>query len=494
MNENDTKYQYLTKLPMPAVITEKSTGYILFANEAAQNTGFKTGERYIETTDIIADASEGSRKSVRIRAGEVFLRAETYEADVECFSKAARLIVISIQQEINERDICAAFIAAVRKGGKNEFLQLTGSDAGAFSAALYESAGSRFVLRDEWRSRRGVSIPVLPPDFLSQAGTDYEALKQIKRAADIAVCPYTKAYGTQGVAVYFFDSPASDARKEKLHRFAELYGLLAADTPDTPRRVLQYGINALEQGFAVWNRQTRAILFSNTAYRNMFGRERALTISDKIGNDIRGRVSREAVSDGRGRYFDVTHTRCGSRGQGIISTIIIDNTAYVKAQKKLDAMARTDALTGLFNRRAGLEYLSSIYAQCREQKKPLTVCFADIDGLKHINDTWGHGAGDALIQSAAAVIKKYVTDPGTVCRLGGDEFVLIMPGMSLQQSEQIASQISREAAGYCIGDGDGITISFGFVQAKFAAGETVESLISIADTEMYREKHNKATR
>jgi diguanylate cyclase (GGDEF) domain len=157
-------------------------------------------------------------------------------------------------------------------------------------------------------------------------------------------------------------------------------------------------------------------------------------------------------------------------------------------------MARTDALTGLFNRRAGLEYLGKIYAQCREQKKPLAVCFADIDGLKHINDTWGHGAGDAMIQSAAAVIRKYVAEPGAVCRLGGDEFVLILPGMSLQQASLMASQISREAARCFVGDADGITISFGFVQAEFKEGETVESLISVADTEMYREKNRKVTR
>jgi diguanylate cyclase (GGDEF)-like protein len=115
---------------------------------------------------------------------------------------------------------------------------------------------------------------------------------------------------------------------------------------------------------------------------------------------------------------------------------------------------------------------------------PLTVCFADIDGLKHINDTWGHGAGDAMIQSVAAVLKKYVTQPGKVCRLGGDEFLLILPEQTAAQASLLASQISREAARNVVGGSDGITMSFGFKQAEFVAGDTAETLAArVLETE-----------
>jgi diguanylate cyclase (GGDEF)-like protein len=347
------------------------------------------------------------------------------------------------------------------------------------------------VLRDEWRSRRSVSIPVLRPDFVLHIEDGSGQLRQTKGAADIAVYPYTKSHGTKGVAVYFFDGALQADKRERLRRFVSLYGAFAFDSPDSSRLVLHHGVGAMEQGIAMWNGATRALLYSNGAYRRMFGRNNTRTISDVLGKDIRGRVTRETISDGRGRYFDVTHTACGNRGQGVISTIIIDNTAYVKAQRRLDAMARTDALTGLYNRRAGLEYLVRMYALCREQKKPLTVCFADIDGLKHINDTWGHGAGDAMIQSVSAVIRKYVADLGTVCRLGGDEFVVILPGMTLQAT-LLAAQISREAGQCFVEETDGVTLSFGFKQAEFVAGETADTLISVADMEMYREKNRKS--
>ena len=291
---------------------------------------------------------------------------------------------------------------------------------------------------------------------------------------------------------FFFDNAPDASGHERLRRFVELYAAIVPDTPDTSRLVLRRGVDALEQGVAVWNAGTRALLYSNSAYRRMFERDQTHKVADVLGKGIRGRVTRETMSDGRGRYFDVTHTVCGGRGQGIISTIIIDNTAYVKAQRRLDAMANTDALTGLSNRRAGLEYLENVYTQCRQKDTPLTVCFADIDGLKHINDTWGHGAGDAMIQSVAAVLKKYVVEPGKVCRLGGDEFVLILPGQSAAQASLLATQISHEAACRFVGGSDGITMSFGFKQAEFAAGETAQTLVSVADMEMYREKNSKS--
>ncbi len=498
MSEDLTKSEYMKKLPIPVVIAEKNTERIFFANLAAEEAGLIAGEDVKVISEGICSISGAAQKIVSIKTGSSVLHAEICETQVYYNEKEARMItLLSVSSEkapLSEWDVCAAFITAYRKGVKNEFLQLTAKDAGAFSAALYENRGERYVLREEWRSRRSASIPVLRSDFLVQIGTESEKLKKIKYAADIAVISYTKSHGTRGVAVYFFGNETGEGIREQLRRFIELYGLFSYDVPDVSRHSLHRGVNAMQQGIVVWTEQTRGILFCNTAYRSMFGSKNIRMVSNTLGKDIHGPVSKEVITDGQGRYFDVTHTVCGSRGQGIISTIIIDNTAYVKAQSKLDAMARTDALTGLFNRRAGLEYLSKIYAECRTQNKPLTVCFADIDGLKHINDTWGHGAGDALIQSAANVIKKYVADPGTVCRLGGDEFVLIMPGMSLQQSSLVASQISREAAQCYVGSGDGITISFGFVQAQFTAGETVESLVSLADTEMYREKNRKVNR
>lgn len=486
--------EYLKILPLPVVVVERDTGRILYANEAAENSGLEAGQPYDEAPFGMENAPEAQGRSVRIAAAGRFLRSELHETRISFDGRNARLIVFSALHEeadvLSEGDICTIFAGGDQTSKAVEFLRLTGKNAGAFCAALYEARSQRFVLRDEWRSRRSVSIPVLHPDFMLHMEDETEKMRQTKRAADIAVFPYNKMHGTKGVAVYFFDAALPLDKRERLKRFVALYGAFAFDSIDASRLVLHRAVSAMEQGFAVWNQGTRTLLYSNSAYRHMFGNG-SHTINDALGKNARGRVSHETISDGRGRYFDVTHASCGNRSQGIMSTIIIDSTAYMKAQRRLDNMARIDALTGLFNRRAGLEYLEQSYTQCKRLKRPLTVCFADIDGLKHINDTWGHGAGDAMIQSVAAVIKKYMGDLGAVCRLGGDEFVIILPDMTMPQATLLASQISREAERCFVGGTDGITVSFGFKQAEFIAGETADTLVSVADMEMYREKNSK---
>lgn len=484
----------LMVLPLPVIIVEEKTGKILYANAEAEYRGLVKEQLYLaKPLESAAASCEGA---VNVIAGGKPLLASVRETAMRCGDKDARAVVfMSLRAETDmpaESDICALFLRPDRKKCEGEFLRMTGVGAGAFCAAQYEARSHRYVLRDEWRSRRSASIPVLPPDFLVHEAAESLRLQKIKGAAEIAVFPYAKSFGTKGAVIYFFDQAPDADKRETLKRFVSFYGAFAPDAPDASRFALLRGIGALEQGVAVWTRAARTLLYSNTAYRRMFGLNNTRTLSEMLGNDFCGNAAHETLSDGHGRYYDVTHTLCGNRGDGIVSTIIIDNTAYVKAQRRLDAMARTDALTGLMNRRAGLEYLERMYAQCRRQEQPLTVCFADIDGLKHINDTWGHGAGDAMIQSVAGVLKKYMDSSGAVCRLGGDEFVLILPAQTAAQATLLSTQISRDAARCFVGDKDGIAMSFGIKQAEFTAGESAQTLVSVADMEMYREKNSKS--
>ena len=154
-------------------------------------------------------------------------------------------------------------------------------------------------------------------------------------------------------------------------------------------------------------------------------------------------------------------------------------TRYMLTEQKLAMTAKTDPLTGLYNRRAGLEILEETYSRNRRAGKPLTVGFADIDGLKQINDTYGHGVGDAMIRSAADVLKKHVGPNSTVCRLGGDEFVLILPDVNQVQAALIAEQIKNGIKRCCAGS-TRYSISFGFKQAEYTAEETAASLVSVA--------------
>ncbi len=488
------KAEYLKELPLPAIITDAGTGEILYANTEAEASGLVKEQYYSENQTEAADCMPNGMISICI--GGKAMRAAAREANIDYNNKDARLIVFtSLRNETDmpdEKEICALFLKTDKKKCEAEFLRMTGTGIGAFCAAFYEARSQRYVLREEWRTRRSASIPVLQQDPAIISGEESARLQKIKGASDIAILPYSKAYGTKGVAIYFFDKSPQADKLDTLKNSISYYAAFSPDIQNSSRFALHHGINSLEQGVAVWSRATRTLIYSNAAYRRMFGKESTRKLLDILGKEIRGNTTHETLTDGNGRFFDVTHTICGNRGDGVVSTILIDNTAYVKAQRRLDAMARTDALTGLMNRRAGLEYLEKQYGQCKRQGQPFTVCFADIDGLKHINDTWGHGAGDAMIQSVAEVLKQYVDKSGAVCRLGGDEFVLILPNQTAADASQISTQISREAAHCFVGDNDGIAMSFGIKQAEFTAGESAETLVSVADMEMYREKNRKS--
>jgi diguanylate cyclase (GGDEF)-like protein len=179
-------------------------------------------------------------------------------------------------------------------------------------------------------------------------------------------------------------------------------------------------------------------------------------------------------------------------GHRFITTFVADVTRYKLAEQKLAMTAKTDSLTGLYNRRAGLDILQEVYTQSRKTNKLLTVGFADIDGLKQINDTYGHGTGDAMIKSVAEVLKKSVGKVGTVCRLGGDEFVMVLPEINKVQALLMAEQIKKAVSRCFVGGSRGITISFGFKQADYTQSETAASLVSVADSDMYRDKRDKS--
>jgi diguanylate cyclase (GGDEF)-like protein len=202
----------------------------------------------------------------------------------------------------------------------------------------------------------------------------------------------------------------------------------------------------------------------------------------------------ESLTDAKGNFYSVTHTPAKISGQDIVVTVINDITKYREAESRLELMAKTDTLTGLLNRRAGIETLRQVYGDCRGKQIPLTVCFADIDGLKSINDNYGHGAGDDMIVSVADVLHRHIDSIGSACRLGGDEFILILPGMTREQAMLVTEQIEQDAKKCLVGDSHGISMSFGFKEADYFSDESANTIVSIADHDMYQEKRKKSVK
>src|SRR5919198_4627708 len=149
--------------------------------------------------------------------------------------------------------------------------------------------------------------------------------------------------------------------------------------------------------------------------------------------------------------------------------------------------ALTDALTGLGNRRALGRELERIAAGRRE---PAVLALFDLDGFKHYNDSYGHPAGDALLQRLGAKLAAHVAAIGTAYRMGGDEFCVLLDVEPGRDADAQAADAAAALSEY--GDGFVITCSFGAIAVPGEVAEAEEAL-RIADQRMYAHKHGGRT-
>lgn len=170
---------------------------------------------------------------------------------------------------------------------------------------------------------------------------------------------------------------------------------------------------------------------------------------------------------------------------------VISITRDVTQQRELEARllrdARTDALTGVANRRRFLEA-----AQQELPQKGMCVAIIDIDGLKRINDVWGHAAGDLALRHFAEVASRGTRVRDVLGRLGGDEFGLLMPDSAPSQAFRIIETIRLEllaapVPGLESSDPLLVTISSG-ITAVDTPADTVQTAIARADAALYQAK------
>ncbi len=106
--------------------------------------------------------------------------------------------------------------------------------------------------------------------------------------------------------------------------------------------------------------------------------------------------------------------------------------------QRLERLAITDDLTGLYNRRQAMHRLEEHWAVCERYQRPLAVVSLDVDHFKAINDLHGHSAGDQVLQGVAEAMRECVRTTDTVCRIGGEEFLIILPCQTTQEAEVCA--------------------------------------------------------
>lgn len=166
-----------------------------------------------------------------------------------------------------------------------------------------------------------------------------------------------------------------------------------------------------------------------------------------------------------------------------MAVIIEDITEVRKRQQEILSMSYHDSLTGLYNRRY---YQENIVKLDTPENYPLTIVMSDINGLKMINDAFGHAAGDKLLLAASNVITKNCRENDFVARMGGDEFVIVMPNTFGTEAEKVIKKIYSDSQGINI-ESIELSIAFG-IATKEDVNESIEDTFKSAEDLMYRTK------
>ncbi|OAN13766.1 hypothetical protein A3K86_14490 [Photobacterium jeanii] len=168
------------------------------------------------------------------------------------------------------------------------------------------------------------------------------------------------------------------------------------------------------------------------------------------------------------------------------------NIQLNEANEKLERLTKTDALTGIANRRYFDEYFQQEFLRAKREKKPLALLVLDIDAFKAFNDTYGHQAGDRCLRLVATELERILKRPADhIARIGGEEFAILLPNTN--NGEVVARQckvaIERLAIEHKSAEHAKIvTISVGVVSGCKLENHTPDTLFNLADSALYQAK------
>ena len=195
--------------------------------------------------------------------------------------------------------------------------------------------------------------------------------------------------------------------------------------------------------------------------------------------------------------------------RGLVGLVLLFNTYSIYQQveikklrkqfsEQLDAMghltvraeefhrlATTDPLTGLSNRRTAQERLAREAARSQRYGHPFTVVAFDLNHFKEINDTYGHPAGDLVLQEFAKRLSGGMRLSDTAVRMGGDEFLLLLPECRIEQVPTILSRVRNLIVDF---QGVRIPVEFSAGCVSYETGETPEQFLERADRTLYADK------
>ncbi len=224
------------------------------------------------------------------------------------------------------------------------------------------------------------------------------------------------------------------------------------------------------------------------AERAKLGKVRAEIIYlRKDGSKFLGDASSALFTDDQGKIWTAMIIRD-------VSQVKEKEEGLRKANKEITQLAMLDYLTGVMNRRAFIENLQNEMNRASRYALTLSLLLIDLDYFKAINDEHGHLVGDLVLKKVACCLLEHIRPYDLLGRFGGDEFIICLPNTILSTANDIAERIRREIEVLRIQTETielKLTSSIGVIIYSGQDNDTVDSLISRADTAMYRAKSNR---
>jgi diguanylate cyclase (GGDEF)-like protein/PAS domain S-box-containing protein len=280
--------------------------------------------------------------------------------------------------------------------------------------------------------------------------------------------------------------------------------------PETYRLLVE------ESLVGVYMIQDERLLYANPKLGDLFGytREEMLGLpsvleviakshKDTVRETMRKRLDGEIKEieytvrgvrkDGRLIHLDVRSVRAEHDGRPAVIGTMVDITARKQFEDALRTLALVDELTGLYNRRGFVTLAERQLSLARRKKQPLVLIAADVDGLKEINDRFGHAVGDQALVAAAAILKQTYREADIVARLGGDEFTVFPIEASKSSVDLLVERLDGNLRRYNQRHQREFTLSLstGVALLEGELSKDVQQLLSEADSQLYQQKRER---
>ena len=168
--------------------------------------------------------------------------------------------------------------------------------------------------------------------------------------------------------------------------------------------------------------------------------------------------------------------------------LLVDRLVAMSARlRRLEAEAALDELTGVLRRGVGMRLLQAEVDRVHRSEGRLSLAFVDVNGLKHVNDTEGHAAGDSLLQAVARTLRRRLRSYDLVVRWGGDEFLCVLSGAGLEEARakltligaELNTQLGRPA----------ISVGLATLGVDAETDDDAMALVGRADADLYAARH-----